>query len=141
VCLIALTHFGLRLSLGEREPMKRLKLWSLVAVLAVGNFMGCSRASTKPPHASDSIRAGRGVAEGRQEVAPGTAQLKPSACIKRDKGSARLSKPLRKAKDAIVSKDPERKLQAKNEKPTPLGTLSFKRSRADRHSRTIGEKT
>jgi hypothetical protein len=94
--------------------MKRLKLWSLVAVLAVGNLLGCSRASTKPPHASDGIRAGRGVAEGRQEVA-GTTQLKPSACIKRDKGSVRRSKPLRKAKDAIVSKDPERKLQAKNE--------------------------
>jgi hypothetical protein len=115
VYLIALTHFGLRLSLGEREPMKRLKLWSLVVVLAVGDLMGCSRASTKPPNASDGIRAGRGIAEGRQEVASGTTQLKPSACIKRDKGSGRLSKPLRKAKDAIVSKDPERKLQAKNE--------------------------
>ena len=104
--------------LGEREPMKRLKLWSLVAVLAVGNLMGCSRASTKPPHASDGIPAGRGVAEGRQEVAPGTTQLKPSACItciKRDRGSGRLSKPPRSAKNAIVSKDPERKLQAENE--------------------------
>ena len=99
----------------KKEPMKRLKLWSLVAVLAAGNLMGCSRASTKPPHASDGIRAGRGIAESRQEVAPGTAQLKPSACIKRDKDSGRLSKPRRKAKDAIVSKDPERKLQAKSE--------------------------
>ena len=95
--------------------MKRLKLWCLVTVLAVGNLMGCSRASTKPPDASDGTRAGRGVTEGRQEVAPGTTQLKPSACRKRDKRSGRLSKPLRKAKDAIVSKDPERKLQAKNE--------------------------
>ena len=99
--------------------MKRLELWSLVAVLAVGNLMGCSRASSssKLPHASDGIRASRGVAEGRQEVAPGTTQLKPSACIKRDKGFGRLGKPLRKAKDAIVSKDPERKLQAENENP------------------------
>jgi hypothetical protein len=77
--------------------------------------MGCSRASTKPPNASDGIRAGRGIAEGRQEVASGTTQLKPSACIKRDKGSGRLNEPLRKAKDVIVSKDPERKLQAENE--------------------------
>ena len=100
---------------GGRERMKRLKLWSLILGLAVGNLMGCSRASTKPPHASDGIRAGRGTAEGRQEVVPGTTQLKPSACIKRDEDSGRLSKRLRKAKDAIVSKDPERKLQAKNE--------------------------
>jgi hypothetical protein len=102
-------------SLSLQEPMKRLKLCSLVVVLAVGNLIGCSRASTKSPHASGGIGAGRGVAEGRQEVALGTTQLKPSPCIKRDKGSGRLSKPLRKAKDSIVSKDPERKLQAKNE--------------------------
>jgi hypothetical protein len=119
VYLIALTHFGLRESFtvisGGREPMKRVKLWSLVAGLAVGNFMGCSRASTKSPDTSYGIRAGPEVAEGRQEVAPGMIQAKPSACIKWDKGSGRLSKPLRKAKDAIVSKDPEKKLQAKNE--------------------------
>ena len=111
--------------------MKRLELRSLVAVLAVGNLMGCSMASTKPPHASDGIRAGRGVAEGRQEVAPGTTQLKPSACIKRDKGFGRLGKPLRKAKDAIVSKDPERKLQAKNENQPHLATLSFMNTRQE----------
>ena len=117
--LIALTHFGLRLSLGEREPMKRLKLWSLVVVLAVGELMGCSRASTKPPNASDGIRAGRAVAEGRPEVAPGTTQLKPSACIKRDKSSGRLSKPPRKAaKGTAVPQrvlDREKRLQAQNE--------------------------
>lgn len=111
--------------------MKRFKLWSLVVVLAVGNLLGCSRASTKPPHASDGIRAGRGVAEGRPEVAPGTTQLKPSACIKRNKGSGRLSKPVRKAKDAIVSKDPEREVQAKNENQPHVGTFSFMTTRQE----------
>jgi hypothetical protein len=95
--------------------MKRLKLWFLVAVLGVGNLTGCSNASTEPDHAADGVRAGRGIVKGRQEFASGTTQLKPSACVKRDKGSGRLRKPLRKAKDAIVSKEPERKLQAKNE--------------------------
>jgi hypothetical protein len=96
--------------------MKKLKLWSLVAGLAVGSLMGCSRASsTKSPDTSHGIRAGPEVAEGRQEVVPGMIQAKPSACIKWDKGSGRLSKPLRKAKDATVPKGPEKKLQAKNE--------------------------
>jgi hypothetical protein len=111
--------------------MKRFNLWSLVVVLAVGNLLGCSRPSTKPPHASDGIRAGRGVAEGRRGVAPRTTQLKPWACIKRDKGSGRLSKPLRKAKDAIVSKDQERKLQAKNENQPHVGTFSFMTTRQE----------
>jgi hypothetical protein len=116
VCLMALITLRTEIvAWRERGSMKRLKLWSLVAVLGVGNLTGCYGASTKPAHASDGIRAGRGIAEGRPEVAPGTTQLKPSACIKRDKGSGRLSKPLRKAKDAIVSKGSERKLQAKNE--------------------------
>jgi hypothetical protein len=94
--------------------MTRLKLWSLVAGLAVGNLMGCSKPSTQSPHASEGIRTGREVAEGRQGIAPGTIPGKPSACIKWDQGSGRLSKPVRKAKGAAVPKDPE-KLQAKNE--------------------------
>ena len=129
--LIALTHFGLRLSLGEREPMKRLELWSLVAVLAVGELMGCSRASTKPPNASDGIRAGRGIAEGRQEVASGTTQLKPSACIKRDKGSGRLNKPLAKGEGRYSFERPREKTSGQERKPTTLGALSFMNARQE----------
>jgi hypothetical protein len=100
--------------------MKRLKLWSLVAGLAVGNLVGCSRASRKSPGASDGIRLGREVAEGRQEIGPGTTKGKPSACIKWDKSSGRLSKPPRKAaKDTAVPQrvpeDREKRLQAQNE--------------------------
>jgi hypothetical protein len=99
--------------------MKRLKLWSLILGLAVGNLMGCSRASTKSPDASDGTRAGREFAEGRQEVGPGTTDGKPSACVKWDKSSRRLSKPPRKAaKDTAVPErvlDREKNLQAQNE--------------------------
>jgi hypothetical protein len=107
------------------EPMKRLKLWSLVAALALGNLVGCSRASTNSPDASDSIRksfdkSGRELGEGREETGPETTKGKPSACIKWAKGSGRTSKPLRKAvKTAAdreaVPEDREKKLQAENE--------------------------
>ena len=55
------------------EPMKRLKLWSLVAALALGNLLGCSRASTNSPDAADRIRksfdqSGRDHGEGREET-------------------------------------------------------------------------
>ena len=93
--------------------MNRLKLSYLVAGLALGNLMGCSKASTKLPDASVGIRAGGEVAERRQAVAPGTTLSKPSAYIKWDKGSGRPSKPLRQAKRA-VPKDLAKKLQAKN---------------------------
>jgi hypothetical protein len=99
--------------------MKRLKLWSLVVGLALGNFVGCSRASGNSPGASDGIRSDREVAEGRQEMGPGTTNGKPSACIKWDKSSGRLSKPPRKAAQgtAVPQRvlDIEKKLQAQNE--------------------------
>ena len=57
--------------------MKRLKLWSLVVGLALGNFVGCSRASGNSPGASDGIRSDREVAEGRQEMGPATTNGKP----------------------------------------------------------------
>jgi hypothetical protein len=100
--------------------MKRLELWSLVAGLALGSLVGCSRASRKSSDASDGIRSDREVAEGRQEIGPGTTKGKPSACIKWDKSSGRLSKPPRKAAKGLavpqrVPEGREKKLQAQNE--------------------------
>jgi hypothetical protein len=99
--------------------MKRLKLWSLVAGLALGSLVGCSRASRNSPGAEDGIRSDREVAEGGREIGPGTINGKPSACIKWDKSSRRLSKPPRKAaKGTAVPQrvlDREKKLQAQNE--------------------------
>lgn len=99
--------------------MKRLKLWSLVVGLALGNLVGCSRASRNSPGAEDGIPSDREVAEGRQEIGPGTINGKPSACIKWDKSSGRLSKPPRKAaKGTAVPQrvpDREKRLQAQNE--------------------------
>ena len=99
--------------------MKRLKLWSLVVALALGNLVGCSRASRNSPGAADGIRSGREVAEGHQEIGPGTTKGKPSACIKWDKGSGRLRNPQKAAKDTAVpqrvSEDREKKLQDQNE--------------------------
>ena len=92
------------------NPMKSLKLWSLVLALAVGNLMGCSRVPTKSLDVSHGILAGREIAESRQEVPP-----KPSPCITWDNAPRRLGKPLRKAKDAAVSRDSQHRLQAKNE--------------------------
>ena len=56
--------------------MKRLKLWSLAVGLALGNLVGCSRASGNSP-SSDGIRSDREVAEGRQEMGPATTNGKP----------------------------------------------------------------
>jgi hypothetical protein len=82
---------------GGRETMERLKLWSLVAGLALGSLVGCARASRNSSGAEDGFRSDREVAEGRQDFGPGTIDGKPSACIKWDKSSRRLSKPPRKA--------------------------------------------
>lgn len=99
--------------------MKRLALWSLVVGLALGNLVGCSRTSRNSPAAEDRIRSDREIAEGRQEFGPGTTDGKPSACIKWDKSSRRLSKPPRNAaKSTAVPRpvpDREKKLQAENE--------------------------
>jgi hypothetical protein len=99
--------------------MRRLKLWPLVVGLALGSLVGCSRVSRNSPGASDGIRSDREVAEGRQEIGPGTTNGKPSACIKWDKSAGRLSKPPRKAaKGTAVPQrvlDIEKKLQAQNE--------------------------
>jgi hypothetical protein len=116
------------LDLMAGEPMKRLKLWSLVAALTLGNLLGCSRASTNSPDAADRIRksfdqSGRDHGEGREETGPETTKGKPSACIKWAKGSGRTSKTLRKAvKTAAdpeaIPEDREKKLQAENEQHT-----------------------
>jgi hypothetical protein len=99
--------------------MTRVKLWSLVAGLALGSLVGCSRASRNSPGAEDGIRSDREVAEGRQEIGLGAIDSKPSACIKWDRSSGRLSKPPRKAaKDTAVPQrvpDREKRLRAQNE--------------------------
>jgi hypothetical protein len=100
--------------------MNRLKLLSLVAGLAVGNLVGCSRPSTKSPKHQMAFAPGRELTDGHEETGPGTTESKPSAGIKWNKGSGRPSKPLRKAvKGAVVpqgvSEDREKKLQAENE--------------------------
>jgi hypothetical protein len=104
---------------GGREPVKRLRPWSLVVGLALGNLVGCSRASRNSSVAEDGIRSDREVAEGRQEFGPGMTAGKPSACIKWDKSSRRLSKPPRKAAKGNAVPQPvpdrEKKLQAQNE--------------------------
>lgn len=97
----------------------RLKQWSLVVGLALGNLLGCSSASRSSSGSEGGIRSDRKVVERYQEFAPGTTDGKPSACIKWDKGSRRLSKPPRKAaKDNALPQpvpDREKKLQAQNE--------------------------
>jgi hypothetical protein len=104
---------------GGREPVKRLKPWSLVVGLALANLVGCSRASRNSSGAEHRIRSDREVAEGRPEFGPGTTDGKPSACIKWDKSSRRLSKrPRKAAKGNAVPQlipDREKKLQAQNE--------------------------
>jgi hypothetical protein len=104
---------------GGREPVKRLKPWSLVVGLALGNLVGCSRASRNSSGAEDGIHADREVAEGRQEFSPGTTDGKPSAYIRWDKSSRRLSKPKRKAAKGNAIPQPvpdrEKKLQAQND--------------------------
>lgn len=89
---------------GGDQQMQRLTIWSLVAGLAVGNLVGCSRTSTKPPNASSRTRSDRAVAEGRQQTGLATARGKASAGIKWDKSSGRLLKPQRKtAKGAQIT--------------------------------------
>jgi hypothetical protein len=91
----------------------------LVVGLALGNLVGCSRASRNSSGAEDGIRSDREVAEGRQEFSPGTTDSKPSACIRWDKSSGRLSKPKQKAAKGNAIPQPvpdrEKKLQAQNE--------------------------
>jgi hypothetical protein len=91
----------------------------LVVGLALGNLVGCSRASRHSPVVEDGIRSDREVAEGRQEFGPGPIDGKPSACIKWDKSSRRISKPPRKAAKGNAVPQPvpdrEKKLQAQNE--------------------------
>jgi hypothetical protein len=87
-------------------------LWTLIALLAAGTLMGCSRISTKSLNASDGILSDRQLAESRQEAPP-----KPSPCVRWDNAAGRFSKPGRKAKDATVSKDSRPRLQAKNDQP------------------------
>jgi cytochrome oxidase Cu insertion factor (SCO1/SenC/PrrC family) len=65
-----------------KENMRRLKLWLLVALLAVGSLVSCSRASTKSPDASDSIRksfdkSGPELGEGCEETGSETTKGKP----------------------------------------------------------------
>ena|ERR1700690_2347264 len=98
--------------------MKRLKLWSLVAGLALGSLVGCARTSRNSPGAEDGIRSEREVAEDGREFSPGTIHDKPSACIKWDKGSRRLSKSRKAARDTAVLQrvlDRDKRLQAQNE--------------------------
>lgn len=87
--------------------MKSLTLRWLALVLTVGTLLGCSRISRKSSDASDGILAGREIAESRQP--------KPSSCIKRDNGSAKSTKPLRKTKGASSGRDQQKELQAKTE--------------------------
>jgi hypothetical protein len=99
----------------------RLKLWTLVGGLALGNLLGCSRAP-RNFEPSDAVRSGPEVAEGAPETIPGTNQDKPSPCIKWAKGSGRLTKPVRKAVKTTVgtespSRDRQKRLQAENENP------------------------
>jgi hypothetical protein len=68
--LIVLTHFEriVHVISGGEKLMKRLKLWSLVAGLALDGLVGCSRASRNSPGASDGIRSDREVAEGGRDI-------------------------------------------------------------------------
>lgn len=86
--------------------MKNLSLWSLAMILTAGNLIGCSRTSRKSPDASAGLVAGREIAESRQ--------AKPSPCIKWESGSAKSTKPLRKANGAAVARE-QKKFQAKAE--------------------------
>ena len=61
---------------GGKEQMKRLKLLSLVAGLAVGNLVGCSRPSTKLPERQMASAPGRELTDGREETGPGTTKSK-----------------------------------------------------------------
>jgi hypothetical protein len=74
--------------------------------------MGCSRGSIRSVD-----RSGREITEGRQEVALGTVQAKPSPCIEWGAGSARFSRPVRKAKAALIARDPQTNPQSKNQSP------------------------
>ena len=104
--------------------MKRLKLWLLVAVVAIGSLVGCSRASTKSRDASDHTRklfdqSGRELGVSREEVRAETTKNKPSACIKWAKGSGRRSTLRRAIKTAAdpqaVPENREKNLQAAND--------------------------
>lgn len=105
--------------------MKKREQWLLVAGLAVGSLVSCSRASTKSPGGSNSMRksidpSGRELVQGGSETDPEAIKDKPSPCIKWAKGVGPTSKRQRKAiKTAAgpkaVPEDPEKKLQAENE--------------------------
>ncbi len=107
-----------------RENMKRLRLCLLAALLLVGSQVGCSRAFTRSPDVSDSIRktfdkSSLELGERHEEIGPET-KGKPSACIQWSKGSGRARRTLRKTVKTVatpkaVPEDREKKLQAENE--------------------------
>ena len=98
--------------------MLRPKLWTLVAGLALGNLLGCSRAP-RNSEPSDAVGSNREVAEVAPETIPGTNPDKPSPCIKWAKGSGRLSKPevVKTTGTESTSRDRQKRLQAENENP------------------------